>query len=79
MVKAFPTLDERYQYAENIIQGKIFFTGMQRFDYLKEHTFLFDQDYKPEWKFTAFKFGKPDLPKNRIWDKPVVWLREGLR
>ncbi len=35
--------------------------------------------YKYDWKFTPRKFGRPILPKMRVWDHLNVWIREGLR
>lgn len=36
------------------------------------------ENTKPDWKFTTFCFGKPDLPKNKIWDKLVVYMVDRL-
>jgi hypothetical protein len=58
-------------------QIKSFSTIAERYQYAEN---LMSETYiRYMWKFGPMKFGRPILPKAKVWNHRDIWIREGLR
>jgi len=75
--KVFSTSEERYQYACALMSK--WMIGQQPYKTDLLNTWVLDKKIQPMWKFTPFRFGRPILPKAKVWDHQEVYIREGLK
>jgi len=58
-------------------QHKVFSTTVERYQYAE--SLMTEMVPKYAWKFKPMVFGRPILPKAKVWDHRDIYIRDSLR